>query len=177
MDELSAGMDVIADVRRRLTRRGIPFDETVPVGVMIETPAAAHTCDMMASQVDFFCLGTNDLIQYCLAIDRTDRSALHLYSPFQPAVLRLLRLIQELVAPTGKPIVVCGELAADPMSAAVLLGLGFTALSVNLGAYSRIKRMIRSVSIADLRAMTEDLMKMRSHSKIEQHVRSVLADR
>ncbi len=176
LDELSAGMDIIADVRRRLTRGGVPFDETVPVGVMIETPAAAHTCDLMASQVDFFCLGTNDLIQYCLAIDRTDRSGFQLYSPYQPAVLRLLRLVQELVAPTGKPIVVCGELAADPMSAAVLLGLGFTALSVNLGAYSRIKRMIRSVSIAELREMTEDLMKMRSYTKIEQHVRSVLAD-
>ena len=177
LDELSAGMDVIADVRRRLTRSGIPFDESVPVGVMIETPSAAYICDMMAPQVDFFCLGTNDLIQYYLAIDRTDRSSLHLYSPFHPAVLRLLRHVRELVAPTGKSIVVCGELAADPMAVAVLLGLGFTALSVNLGAYSKIKRMIRSVSITDLREMIEDLMKMKNHSKIEEHVRSVLADR
>jgi phosphotransferase system enzyme I (PtsI) len=177
LDELDAAMEIIGDVRRQLTRGGIEYDDNVPVGVMIETPAAALTCDLMATKIDFFCLGTNDLIQYCLAIDRTDKSALHLYNPFHPAVLRLLRLVHDLVAPTGKPIVVCGELAADPPSAAMLLGLGFTALSVNIGAYPKIKRLIRSVSIGELRELTADLMKLRSHRKIEERIRSMLADR
>ncbi len=177
LDELSEANHIITDVRRRLTSNGIEFDETVPVGVMIETPAAAQTCDLMASEVDFFCLGTNDLIQYQLAIDRADQSSLDLYNPFHPAVLRQLKQVHDLVEPTGKPIVVCGEIAADPVPAAVLLGLGFTALSVNVGAYSRIKELIRSVSLAELRELTDGLLKMRDHKKIEERVRDALGDR
>ncbi len=177
LDELSEANRIITDVRRRLTSKGIEFDETVPVGVMIETPAAAQTCDLMASEVDFFCLGTNDLIQYQLAIDRADQSSLGLYNPFHPAVLRQLKQVHDLVEPTGKPIVVCGEIAADPFPAAVLLGLGFTALSVNVGAYSRIKELIRSVSLTELRELTDGLLKMRDHEKIKERVRDALGDR
>ncbi len=177
LNELSEANHIIADVRRRLTQKGIEFDETVPLGVMVETPAAAQTCDLMASEVDFFCLGTNDLIQYQLAIDRTDQSSLDLYNPFHPAVLRQLRQVHDLVAPTGKPIVVCGEIAADPLPAAVLLGLGFTALSVNMGAYPLIKKFIRSVSLAELRELTNGLLNLRSHVEIKERVREVLGDR
>ena len=177
LDELSAAKHIINEVRKRLTEQGVEFDETVPVGAMIETPAAAQTCDLMASEVDFFCLGTNDLIQYCLAVDRTDRSSLHLYNPFHPGVLRTLKQVHELVATTGKTIVVCGEIAADPPSAAVLLGMGFTALSVNVGAYSKIKQMIRSFALSELRELADDLMKMRSRSRIEKKVRRMLAER
>ena len=175
LDELSEANHIITDVRRRLTQKGIDFDETVPVGVMVETPAAAQTCDLMASEVDFFCLGTNDLIQYYLAIDRTDQSILG--NPFHPAVLRQLKQVHDLVAPTGKPIVVCGEMAADPLSALVLLGLGFTALSVNVGAYPRIKKMIRSVSLAELRELVDGLLHMRNHEEIKERVRETLGDR
>ena len=143
---------------------------------MIETPAAAQTADLMASEVDYLCLGTNDLIQYLLAVDRTDLSSLELYDPFQPAVIRTLKQVQSLVEPTGKPMIVCGELAADPHSAALLLGLGFTRLSVNVGAYTRIKRMIRSVSLAKLREMADGLLSMRSRDQIEQRVRDTLAE-
>ena len=177
LDELSEANHIIAHVRRRLTQKGIDFDETVPVGVMVETPAAAQTCDLMASEVDFFCLGTNDLIQYYLAIDRTDQSSLELCNPYHPAVLRQLKQVHDLVAPTGKPIVVCGEMAADPLSALVLLGLGFTALSVNVSAYPRIKKMIRSVSLAELRELAEGLLQMRNHEKIKERVREALGDR
>ena len=145
------------------------------MGVMIETPAAAQTCDLMASEADFTCLGTNDLIQYMFAVDRTDLASLQLYDPFHPAVLRVLKQVQSLVEPTGKPVVVCGELAADPYSAAVLLGLGYTRLSVNVGAYSRIKRMIRSVALGELRELADALLKMRSRNRIEQRIRDTLA--
>ncbi len=175
LDELAEARQINADVRRLLTRRGIPFDDAVPMGVMIETPAAAQTCDLMASESDFMCLGTNDLIQYMLAVDRTDLGSLQLYDPFHPAVLRVLKQVQSLVEPTGKPVVVCGELAADPYSAAVLLGLGYTRLSVNVGAYSRIKRMIRSVALGELRELADALLKMRSRDRIEQRIRDTLA--
>ena len=145
------------------------------MGVMIETPAAAQTCDLMASEVVYLCLGTNDLIQFLLAVDRPDRSSLRVYDPFHPAVVRVLKQVQSLVEPTGKPMIVCGELAADPHSAAVLLGLGFTRLSVNVGAYPRIKRMIRSVSLADLRVMADGILGMRDRQLIELRVRETLA--
>ncbi len=174
-EELSEARRINADVRRRLSERGVPFDESVPMGVMIETPAAAESCDLMASQADFMCLGTNDLIQYLLAVDRTDLANLQLYDPYHPAVLRVLKRVHTLVAPTGKPMVVCGELAADPYSAAVLLGLGFTRLSVNVGAYARIKRMIRSVAVTELREMADGILGMRSRDRIERRVRDTLA--
>lgn len=174
LDELTEARQINADVRRRLTYRSVPFDDAVPLGVMIETPAAAQTCDLMASEADFMCLGTNDLIQYLLAVDRTNMSSLQVCDPFHPAVLRALRQVQSLVSQTGKPMVVCGELAADPYSAAVLLGLGFTRLSVNVGAYSRIKRMIRSVEMAELRELADALLEMRSRDRIESRVRETL---
>jgi phosphotransferase system enzyme I (PtsI) len=174
LDDLAEAKSVIADVRRRMAQRGVEFDETVPIGAMVETPAAAQTCDLMATEVDFLCLGTNDLTQYLLAVDRTDLASLQVFDPFHPAVLRSLKQVQTLLEPTGRPIVVCGELAADPYSAAVLLGLGLTRLSVNVGAYSRIKRMIRSVSMSDLREMADALLALRSRDAIERRVREAL---
>ena len=177
LNELSEANAFIGEVRSALTRDGIGFDESVPVGVMVETPAAAQTCDLMATEVDFFCLGTNDLIQYQFAVDRFDQSSFDFYNPFHPAVLRQLKQIVDLLEPTGKSIIVCGEIAADPLPAAVLLGLGFTALSVNVAAYPRIKKMIRSVSLAELRELSEALLQMRDHNEIEARARAALGDR
>jgi phosphoenolpyruvate-protein kinase (PTS system EI component) len=142
---------------------------------MIETPAAAQTCDLMASRVDFFCLGTNDLIQYYLVIDRSDQSVAHLYNPFHPAILRCLRQVFTLLEPTGKPITVCGEMAADPSSAAVLLGLGFTSLSVSLAAYPRMKDMIGSMDVGRLRELAREILKMQKPKDVEARVRGAIS--
>src|SRR5262249_22215736 len=125
VDELDAAHDIIETVRQELDDKNVRYDHDVPIGVMIETPAAVQTCDLMASRVDFFCLGTNDLIQYYLIVDRSDQNVMHLYNPYHPAILRCLNQVHGLVEPTGKPITVCGEMAGDPQSAAILLGLGF----------------------------------------------------
>jgi phosphotransferase system enzyme I (PtsI) len=174
VDDLDAARHIIKEVRSELDLRRQSYDPNVPVGVMIETPAAAQTCDLMADCVDFFCLGTNDLIQYYLVIDRSDRSVVHLYNPFHPAILRCLHQVYTLLRPTGKPVTVCGEMAADPPSAAVLLGLGFTSLSVNLAAYPRIKHLIRSISIAQLRELAGQIMKMHKPKEVEQKVRATV---
>jgi phosphotransferase system enzyme I (PtsI) len=176
LDELVEARQIINDVWRRLVSRGVDVDDAVTVGVMIETPSAAFTADLMASEADFLCLGTNDLIQYLLAVDRTDQTGQQAQSPFQPAVLRALKQVQSLVEPTGKPILVCGELAADPKMAAVLLGLGFTRLSVNVEAYPRIKRMIRSVAMTELRDLADGLLGMRSRDGIQKRVEEVLGE-
>lgn len=174
VDDLDTAHEIIAEVRRDLDMRRQPYDPRVPVGVMIETPAAAQTCDLMASRVDFFCLGTNDLIQYYLVVDRSDQSVVHLYSPFHPAILRCLHQVYTLLRPTGKPVTVCGEMAADPPSAAVLLGLGFTSLSVSLAAYPRIKRMIRSVSLGQLHELAGQILKMHKPKEVEEKVRATV---
>ncbi len=174
VDDLDSAHEIIAEVRQELDLKRLGYDPGVPIGVMIETPAAAQTCDLMASRVDFFCLGTNDLIQYYLVVDRSDRSVVHLYNPFHPAILRCLHQVYTLLHPTGKPVTVCGEMAADPPSAAVLLGLGFTSLSVSLAAYPRIKRMIRSVSYAQLRDLAAQILKMQKPRDVEEKVRATV---
>src|SRR5215510_727569 len=174
LDDLDVAHAVLEEVRHELDARRQAYDPHVPIGVMIETPAAAQTCDLMASRVDFFCLGTNDLIQYYLVIDRSDQSVVHLYNPFHPAILRCLHQVYTLLRPTGKSITVCGEMAADPPSAAVLLGLGFTSLSVNIGAYARIKRMIRAVSMTKLRELAGDILKMQKPKEVEDKVRATV---
>ena len=174
VDDLDSAHEVIEEVRQELRARRQRYDPNIPIGVMIETPAAAQTCDLMASRVDFFCLGTNDLIQYYLVIDRSDQSVAHLYNPFHPAILRCLQQVYTLLAPTGKPVTVCGEMAADPPSAAVLLGLGFTSLSVNLAAYPRIQRMIRSVSMSQLKELAAQIMTMHKPKEVEEKVRATV---
>ena len=174
IEDLEAAHEIILEVRQGLDRERIAYNRSVPIGVMIETPAAAHTCDLMASRVDFFCLGTNDLIQYYLVIDRSDQSAIHLHNPFHPAILRCLHQVYTLLQPTGKPITVCGEMAADPSSAAVLIGIGFTSLSVSLAAYPNIKGVIGSMSVARLREMAGQILKMQKPGEVEAKVRSTI---
>jgi len=174
VDDLDAAHVILEEVRQELDARRQLYDQHVPIGVMIETPAAAQTCDLMASRVDFFCLGTNDLIQYYLVIDRSDQSVAHLYNPFHPAILRCLHQVHTLLKPSGKPVTVCGEMAADPPSAAVLLGLGFTSLSVNLNAYPRIKRMIRSVSMSHLKDLAGQILRMHKPKEVEEKVRTTV---
>jgi len=174
VDDLDTAREIIVDVRKDLDAKGQPYDANIPIGVMIETPAAAQTCDLMASRVDFFCLGTNDLIQYYLVVDRSDQSVMHLYNPFHPAILRCLNQVYLLLEPTGKPITVCGEMAADPPSAAVLLGLGFTSLSVSLPAFVRIQQMIRRVSFSELRDLARQLLRMHKPKDIEERVRATV---
>jgi phosphotransferase system enzyme I (PtsI) len=175
VDDLDAACGIIDEVKRDLAESGTPHEPNLPIGVMIETPAAAQTCDLMASRVDFLCLGTNDLIQYYLVIDRSDQSVVHLYNPFHPAILRCLHQIQALLQPTGKSVTVCGEMAADPASVAVLLGLGFTSLSVSLAAYPRMKALIESMKLAKLRELAAEILKMQKPKDVEEKVRATIA--
>jgi phosphotransferase system enzyme I (PtsI) len=172
IDDLDAALRIIADVKKDLSRRKEAYAPDVPIGVMIETPAAAQTCDLMAARVDFLCLGTNDLIQYYLVIDRSDQSSAHLYSPFHPAILRCLHQVHKLLEPAGKPITVCGEMAAEPASAAMLLGMGFTSLSVSLGAYPRMRQIVSTMNLGRLRELSCEILKMQKPSDIESMVRS-----
>ena len=171
LDELHRARDIVSAVRGELQAEGFPGDADVPLGVMIEVPAAALIADRLAREVDFFSIGTNDLIQYALAIDRGNESVSYLYQPLHPAILRLLRGVADAAARRGLRVSVCGEMAARPTAAVILIGLGITELSMNPAAIPSIKHVIRALALIDARALAEEAMTLDSPQAIEEMVR------
>ncbi len=146
--EIRLVREAMEQVARRLRRRGVRLPEALPpLGAMIEVPGAALAADALAGEADFFAIGTNDLIQYTLAVDRSDEQVAHLYNPLHPAVLRLVQFAVEAAARRRIPISICGEIAGDPRYAALLLGLGLRELSMAPQSIPRVKQRIRSLDM------------------------------
>jgi len=146
--EIRRVREAIEQVARRLRRRGVRLPKALPpLGAMIEVPGAALAADALAAEADFFAIGTNDLIQYTLAIDRSDEQVAHLYNPLHPAVLRLIQFTVEAALRRGMPISVCGEMAGEPRFCALLLGLGLRNLSMAPRNIPRVKQRIRSLDM------------------------------
>jgi phosphotransferase system enzyme I (PtsI) len=145
VDEVRETRQLLADAARELQRRGALFRPGVPVGVMIETPAAAIAADTFVQDADFFSIGTNDLVQYTLAVDRGNANLAERFTPLHPAVLRLIRRTVEMGRQGGLEVAVCGEMGSNPLMAFVLLGLGIRSLSVSPRALPFLKRILRSV--------------------------------
>jgi phosphotransferase system enzyme I (PtsI) len=149
-------IEEVKEVRRilnrlagRLKRRGVKIaDPMPPLGIMIEIPGAALAADALAVEADFFAIGTNDLTQYTLAIDRTDETVAHLYNPLHPGVLRLIQLSAEAAAAAGIPVSVCGEMAGDERLTPLLLGLGIAELSMAAGSIPRVKKRVRGLNLS-----------------------------
>jgi len=146
--EIRRAREALDQVGRRLRRRGFRLPTAMPpVGAMIEVPGAALAADALAQEADFFALGTNDLVQYTLAADRSDEQVAHLYNPLHPGVLRLIQLAVEAAERRGIPISICGEMAGEPRYAALLLGLGLRALSMAPRNIPVVKQRIRSLDM------------------------------
>ncbi|MCZ6695613.1 MAG: phosphoenolpyruvate--protein phosphotransferase, partial [Acidobacteria bacterium] len=176
LEEVRQARELIRDVARELEAEGVPFDAEVPVGIMMEVPGAIIMADRLAREVDFFSVGTNDLIQYTLAVDRTNESVSFLYRPMHPAILRLLQRIIEASEQWGIRVSVCGEMAAEPMSAVVLAGLGFRELSMTPSAIPGVKEVLRSVSMREARSIVEEAMGLDTVGEIEVRVRRRVLD-
>jgi phosphotransferase system enzyme I (PtsI) len=140
--EVEAAVRFIEQAKAQLRERGQPYDASIPVGGMIEVPAAALSVALFARKLDFLSIGTNDLIQYTLAIDRADHTVASLYDPFHPAVLHLIAMTIRAARRAGKPVAVCGELAGDREATRLLLGMGLTEFSMHPASLLVIKREI-----------------------------------
>jgi phosphotransferase system enzyme I (PtsI) len=176
LEEVDRTRELVAEEAERLRQQGIAAAATVPVGVMVETPAAAVMADRLAEVSDFLSVGTNDLTQYTLVVDRGNARLADRFTPHDPAVLRLLKLVANAARAAGKPASVCGEMASDPVSAFLLLGLGYETLSVAPPALPLIRWLIRQVSLAQARAAAEAALAARSARLAEDIVRYALAD-
>ncbi|ABS24376.1 phosphoenolpyruvate--protein phosphotransferase [Anaeromyxobacter sp. Fw109-5] len=177
VSELRAAKRLLAEVREELRREGAPVREEVPLGIMIELPSAALIADRLAEESDFFSIGTNDLIQYAIGIDRQNKDVAYLYKPLHLAVLRMLKLICDAAQVKGIPVSMCGEMAGDVMNTLVLIGLGVSELSMNGPAIPFVKRVVRAARAADGRALVERILSLTTADDIEREVRTEMLRR
>ncbi len=161
---------IFEEVKLELERERVKFDRQIQVGVMIEVPAAAAITDVLVKEVDFLSIGTNDLIQYYLAVDRTNEFVSYLYKPLHPSVLRLIKFIIQAALREGKDVTVCGEMAAHPLSALILLGFGLRKFSMNPIFIPRIKNTFRSVELRTVEKVVEEALSLNTAQDIEEHV-------
>ncbi|MCQ9207825.1 MAG: phosphoenolpyruvate--protein phosphotransferase [Omnitrophica bacterium] len=167
IEELRQANQMLDEVKQELRRRKIRFDEDIDVGAMIEIPSAALTCDILAKEVDFFSIGTNDLIQYSIAVDRVNEKIAYLYEPAHPAVLRLVKNIIDSGHKEKIWVGMCGEMASEPAFALLLLGLGLDEFSVSPAAVPIIKRVIRSVTLRQAQDVACKAMRLTTGKDVE----------
>ena len=158
-DEVGQLLGLVDMVKNELRNESIPFNEEIEVGIMIETPSAALIAEQLASRVDFFSIGTNDLVQYTLAVDRNNEKVAYLYQPSHPAILSLIRNVVEAATKHGKWVSVCGEMAADPRYIPLLVGMGIHELSMSSLSIGPIRRLIRRLYMHDAEVVFEEALK------------------
>jgi len=177
IDELKRALKVLERVKAKLRDVGIPFDENIKVGVMIEVPSAAITADILAKDVDFFSIGTNDLIQYCIAIDRGNEKVAYLYDPLHPAVLRIIQSVIKTAHREGIWVSMCGEMAGDPLCTLILIGMEIDELSMNSVAIPSIKKIIRSVRREEAAEVAYKVMTFSTSKEIKEYVTKKMIER
>ncbi len=177
VEELNDVLDILDSVKQECRDEEIPFDESIKVGTMIEVPSAALIADHIAKRVDFFSIGTNDLIQYTIAVDRGNEKIAYLYQPYHPGVLRVLKMIIDAGHNEGIPVGMCGEMAGDPLATVLLLGLGLDEFSMSPNSLLEVKRIVRSVTLHEAQELVDDIMEMESYRKINTYVRKWMNER
>jgi len=177
MEELLRAKEVLEETKDDLRKQGIPFDENIPVGIMVEVPSAATIADILATEVDFFSIGTNDLIQYALAIDRKNEYVNYLYEPLHPAVLRLIKFTIDAAHNSGIPVSMCGEMAGRVIYTPILLGMGIDTLSTNAFSISHVKEMARKLNIEKCRQLAENLFQIKTAQEIYDFINREIVDK
>jgi len=173
VEQLRQARQIVAAAAAELARRGETVP-AVPIGVMIEIPAAAYTADLLAREVDFFTIGTNDLIQYCLAVDRADERVSQLYEPLHPAILRMILMVRRAANRRRIPVSLCGEMASDPALLTLLVGLGLTEFSMTPGAIPVAKQVLAEVRTDELRKLARRILRLATVDDIERELAAML---
>ncbi len=158
LDELGQVLDLVEETKRELRREGHAYDEDIPIGGMIEVPAAAIAADLFASRLDFLSIGTNDLIQYTLAIDRVDDAVNYLYDPLHPSVLRLIKMVIDAGNRAGIPVAMCGEMAGESQYTKLLLGFGLRSFSMEPDSLLEIKKIVRETDLSSLSDPVQEIL-------------------
>ena len=177
VEEIRELKSVIEVLKQELRNEGKAFDENIQIGVMVETPAAAVNARFLAKEVDFFSIGTNDLTQYTLAVDRGNEMISHLYNPLSPAVLNLIKQVIDASHAEGKWTGMCGELAGDEKATLLLLGMGLDEFSMSAISIPRIKKLIRNVNFHDAKELADSALQKPTAVEIEQLVADFLAEK
>jgi len=176
--EIVQANELLQKAKELLNKEKIPFDENIKIGAMIETPAAAMCIDHILEEVDFISIGTNDLIQYILAVDRVNENIVHLYQPFHPSVLRSLKQIFIAAQKADKKVSICGELGGDPMATMLLLGLGdLDDLSMEPHSIPKVKKIIRLIRVKEARQMADHVLSLSSVKEISRFIANEMRTR
>jgi phosphotransferase system enzyme I (PtsI) len=177
VSEVRRVKELMAEIRNELEKSGIPYAEEIEVGIMVETPAAALAADILADEVDFFSIGSNDLIQYTMACDRTNEALSYLYQPLHPVILRLIKWIIEAAHIKGKWVGICGEMGGEPKCIPILVGLGIDELSMQPAAIPTAKRIIGAITLPEARGLAEKALSFSTPEEVSNLVSSWLRER
>jgi phosphotransferase system enzyme I (PtsI) len=177
VEEIREAKRILCEVKNDLREEGVHYHDQIEIGAMIEVPSAVIIADKLAREVDFFSIGTNDLIQYALAIDRVNEQVTYLYEPLHPAVLRLIRSIVKIGHRAGIRVAMCGEMAGDPTYTMILLGLELDELSMNPLAIPRVKKIIRGSTLKEAKTLLKKVMTFSSALEIREHVERTMRER
>lgn len=174
--EFTQALILLEEAKGELRARGQEFQEDCKVGVMVEVPSVAIMIDQFARQVDFLSLGTNDLTQYALAVDRGTSRVANLYDPFHPAVLRLIEMVADGGARHGKPVSICGEMAGDPLATILLIGLGLSSLSLSPGLIPEVKEIIRETTCEQAREIAQKCLAMETGGEVRGYLEEMMGE-
>jgi len=177
LEELIEAKEVLDDVKKELVSEGLPYDKDCPVGIMIEVPSAALMADRLAEEADFFSIGTNDLIQYTLAVDRSNEKVASLFVPWHPAVLRLVEDVVTAGHEKGIHVAMCGEMSADPLATIFLVGVGLDELSMSPTTVPKIKNIVRSIKWDEAREVAKQVLTLKGRNEIKKYLEDALKEK
>lgn len=176
IDDVRKCKQIVGEVKSELDAEGIDYGKDVKIGIMVEIPSIAMIADMVAEEVDFASIGTNDLCQYLTAVDRMNPNVSSYYQTYHPAMFRIIKNVVDAFNKAGKPVSVCGEMGGDPIAAAVLIGMGFRKLSMGIASVAQIKKLVTNISTEMAEGIAETVLNQKTADDVEQFVRKELKD-